>query len=580
VLIAAAIGAFFVRGTLDPAWLNRVGTWLPAAVADGVAVLFAGLTTRSLTLATRARRGWLLITSALCCVFLANALWNLTTESRPEHVSWAIITLFALSYPLLGWGVLQLPAAFSARRLQIGLDVATVVISGALVLWALVLGPTLASGSLGARYAVSSALYAMGDLILLAGAALLLLRPQPDALVPAFRALAGALLLSLASDVVYGVEAPLGRYGVASWSDRLTALTSLAYAWSAHLYRRHAGQTVAAPRIPGPLGVSLLPYGAVAIAQGLLVAVVLRQTRDPLLLGLIIGAAALVLIVSVRQAYSARETVRLTAEREDARLRADSLREWEETFDAIEAPILVTDGLGRVARLNEAAARLAGATREACLGREVEALAAGEPWVTAARLARTARHVHESPSERTTDDSEGRVWDVAARLFPERGPEGRVIVTARDVTELVELEDSLRHSEKVAALGALVAGVSHEMRNPLFGLSATLDAFEARFGGRGEFAGYLVVLRRQVERVGELLTGLMEYGRPSAERRPVPIGELLDEAFAVCQRPEAGAELVRSGDWSLPAQVDRKRLVLVLRNLLENALFPPPHGCL
>ncbi len=65
-------------------------------------------------------------------------------------------------------------------------------------------------------------------------------------------------------------------------------------------------------------------------------------------------------------------------------------------------------------------------------------------------------------------------------------------------------------------MGSLVTAVAHEVRNPLFGLSATVDAFEARFGDREEFARYFKPLREQVDRVSQLMRELLEYGSPMA----------------------------------------------------------------
>jgi signal transduction histidine kinase len=126
-----------------------------------------------------------------------------------------------------------------------------------------------------------------------------------------------------------------------------------------------------------------------------------------------------------------------------------------------------------------------------------------------------------------------------------------------------------------------VAGVAHEVRNPIFGLSATLDAFEAEFGDREDYREYLAVLRGQLQRVSGLMKDLMEYGRPHSVRlEPGPIESVVTAASLACRElaERAGVRLrTETGAEALPlGLVDKERLAQVFQNLIENAIQHTP----
>lgn len=147
--------------------------------------------------------------------------------------------------------------------------------------------------------------------------------------------------------------------------------------------------------------------------------------------------------------------------------------------------------------------------------------------------------------------------------------------------ERTRLEAALRRSETLSAMGVLVAGVAHQVRNPLFAMSSALDAMEARLGTRNESEPYVRVLREQNRRVAQLMDELMDYGRPAHHAEQVDLREAVEEAVRACQvrADAAGVRLAVEGSESAAGiSGDRRRLARAVENLLENAIQHAPRG--
>ena len=176
-------------------------------------------------------------------------------------------------------------------------------------------------------------------------------------------------------------------------------------------------------------------------------------------------------------------------------------------------------------------------------------------------------------------------WVVSARALAADGEgPGRAVLNFQDVTETVRLKEQLRQSETMAEIGSIVAGVAHEVRNPLFSISATLDAFESRFGRTEGFERYLSVLRGEITRLTTLMRDLLDFGRPSRpDFSECRMEEVVEAAVSACASPRAAqvgrGRRGRGGRRCLPVLADRARVSQVLQNLIENAVhFSPPGG--
>ena len=151
-----------------------------------------------------------------------------------------------------------------------------------------------------------------------------------------------------------------------------------------------------------------------------------------------------------------------------------------------------------------------------------------------------------------------------------------VVSVVRDIDGRKTMEERLRRSETMSAMGNLVAGVAHEVRNPLFGIAATVDAFEAEFGGGAEVSEYLATLHNDVSRLTRLMNDLLDYGRPQQlERRMQSIRPVVAEAVRVCapRAKERRIEIREEIAAELPnVSINAERMLQVLKNVVENAV--------
>ena len=258
-----------------------------------------------------------------------------------------------------------------------------------------------------------------------------------------------------------------------------------------------------------------------------------------------------------------------------------SAMEWRQTFNAIDFPVLIVDLDSTIKRSNLAAEQAVGVDPEQILGKKVSELGETEPWKKAAELIEEIRQTQMPMAEEVKDETSGKTWAITLYHINEFGSVGeRAILIAQDITKRAQLEASLRQSEMMSLLGSLVAGVAHEVRNPLFGISSILDAFETRFSDRTEYLRYTNVLRDEIGRLTVLMEELLEYGKPfRGELYLVSMEEMIARSVRACMPSAEVAQvnLESRVEDSLPKiRIDRRRLSKVFVNLIENAIQHSP----
>jgi PAS domain S-box-containing protein len=160
-------------------------------------------------------------------------------------------------------------------------------------------------------------------------------------------------------------------------------------------------------------------------------------------------------------------------------------------------------------------------------------------------------------------------------LSDETGKIDGVVLSGRDVTDLKRLEEQLIQAEKLAAMGQMLAGVAHELNNPLTAVLGVTELLRERPGVDESTKRQLELTHRQARRAARIVQNLLEFSRPaSPQKKPLDLNSLVERTIqlhehslrrnniAVDFRPQHG----------LPGVIgDGNQLIQVFLNLITNA---------
>lgn len=249
--------------------------------------------------------------------------------------------------------------------------------------------------------------------------------------------------------------------------------------------------------------------------------------------------------------------------------------------------IIAVDNSGRVTTWNGAVSRLTGVQKSAALQKNPQEILPVQ--LSVFFNADNEQQPKDLPDIQTENNVRlffnNRRYDLLCHILTITDSEqkylGKVLLIS-DVTEIRSLEQRMRESERLAAIGRMAGGVAHEVRNPLSSIKGLALLLKNKFpvGSKEQSTANLLI--QETERMNRTITEMLSFTRPSALKlTPVDLAELLEKSVDLI-RAEAtdnriDIELDVESELT-PILADADRLQQVVMNVLLNALQAMENG--
>jgi PAS domain S-box-containing protein len=267
---------------------------------------------------------------------------------------------------------------------------------------------------------------------------------------------------------------------------------------------------------------------------------------------------------------------RIAAERAELQQASSTTRLLAQVIEQARDLIVVLTPDGRCRHANEAFCKAVGRSKEELANLTARELLAHET-LTASEIQSSARvgGAWRGTVMRTRKD--GTTFPVSASIAPlvdEHGAATHVVSVEQDISEERRLKEQLIHSERLSAVGQLVAGVAHEINNPLqavMGFTELLIETETRLERRAD----LEQIRTDARRAAKIVHNLLLFARREAlEKSVADFNEIVRSTLALRAFELRTGQIRLEQEYSddVPLIIaSREQLQQIVVNLLLNA---------
>ncbi len=251
----------------------------------------------------------------------------------------------------------------------------------------------------------------------------------------------------------------------------------------------------------------------------------------------------------------------------------------ENILNSITVGIVTIDLDATITYLNTTGKNILELDKRDLIGRHIESVFSPDHFIPVALRELTINnHIcrgHEM-SFRRASGGESLLSLSTARLFNQHADVVGYAVTFEDVTEIRLLQRSVQHTEKMAAMGKLAAGIAHEIRNPLGAIKTCAQYLESNSAAEESVHRFSRLIVRESKRMDQLISRLLNFTRPAeCDFQYTDINTLIQGAVDLVSFKVNGMDITIEKEYqeNLPGIfVDAKRLSQAVFNILLNAI--------
>lgn len=259
----------------------------------------------------------------------------------------------------------------------------------------------------------------------------------------------------------------------------------------------------------------------------------------------------------------------------------------EHIVQNIPSGLMTLDQRGRIITFNSAAETITGYTAASVLHRSLQELFPELHTVVSddSRGQGVMENIRREVACVRRDGARIHLGVSCSALKDTSGRQLGTILIFQDLTQYHAMQEHIKRTDRLAAVGRLAAGIAHEIRNPLASISGSIQVLKKSLTLSDADARLMDIILRESNNLNMLISDFVQFARPGTEKqpaRPLHLKPLVDEMVAILKNnPEFPKPLVISEHIpdDLTVFINAQQCKQVLWNLMLNAAQAlPPQG--